>query len=216
MDEQLELFGDDAFPEPPPAARESTREKEETSPVAEETFEGHPASGPDAELTRIAALYCRGLGLPKLADCVAVDWNRRMRSAAGRAFFRKGIIELNPKLQGLPPGQREEEIRRTFLHELAHLVSHARARGKRIEPHGPEWRQACADLGIPDEDRCHQLGFESRRLTRRYAYACGHCDAVVERVRRLTRPVACYACCRAHSGGRFDPRFRLVEKRIEL
>jgi len=214
MDEQLELFSDDAFPEPAAAARESSRERQDPPPVAEEGFAGHPPSGRDVELTRIAALYCRGLGLSELADCVAVDWNRRMRSAAGRAFFRKGLIELNPKLQKLPPGQCEEEIRRTFLHELAHLVSHVRAGGRRIEPHGAEWRQACADLGIPGEDRCHQLDFGARRLARRYAYVCGHCEAVVRRARRLSREVACYACCKAHSGGRYDPRFRLVEKRI--
>lgn len=212
MDEQLELFSDDLFPEPAPASRETRREREAPAPVPEEACAGHPPAGRDAELTRIAALYCRGLGLPELADCVAVDWNRRMRSAAGRAFFRKGLIELNPKLQGLPEGQREEEVRRTFLHELAHLVSHGRAGGRRIEPHGPEWRQACADLGIPDEDRCHQLDFGARRLARRYAYVCGHCETVVTRVRRLTREVACYACCKAHSGGRYDPRFRLVER----
>jgi SprT protein len=212
MDEQLELFGEDLFPQPPPAARESRRVSEEPAPVPEEVCSAHPRAGRDGELTRIAALYCRGLGLPELAGCVAVDWNPRMRSAAGRAFFRKGAIELNPKLQSLPDGQREEEIRRTFLHELAHLVSHARAQGRRIEPHGFEWRQACADLGIPDEARCHQLDFGARRHARRYVYVCGHCETVVRRARRLTREVACYACCMAHSEGRYDPRFRLVER----
>jgi hypothetical protein len=28
-------------------------------------------------------------------------------------------------------------------------------------------------------------------------------------VRRIRRAIACLACCRAHNGGEFDPRFRL-------
>ncbi|MEM9015946.1 MAG: SprT-like domain-containing protein [Verrucomicrobiota bacterium] len=172
----------------------------------------HPSRGSDESLTAIAAQFARGLQLPKLAESVDVSWNPRMRTAAGRAFYRENRIELNPKLQALPPDQRGAEIQNTFLHELAHLVSFARAKGKRIQPHGPEWKQACADLGIPDEDRCHELNFQPRRMKRRYAYECLSCGEVIERVRRLNRRVACYSCCKEHSGGRYDPRFRLVEK----
>lgn len=137
-----------------------------------------------------------------------------MRTAAGRAFAKDWRIELNPRLQDLPDGDREAELRATFLHELAHLVAFARAGKRRIQPHGPEWREACGDLGIAGEDRCHALDFQPRRLARRFAYACPHCEAVVQRVRRLRRRVACYACCRQHAGGRFDARFQLRETRI--
>ena len=109
---------------------------------------------------------------------------------------------------------REAELRNTFLHELAHLVAFARAGRRRIAPHGPEWREACHDLGIPDEDRCHALDFQPRRLERKYLYTCPHCGTVIRRVRRLRRRVAGFPCCRAHAGGRFNARFQLVESRI--
>lgn len=173
-----------------------------------------PRAGRDEALTLVAAELCREHGLEPLARAVKVSWNPRMRTAAGRAFAKDGRIELNPRLLDLPEDERERELRATFLHELAHLVAFARAGARRIAPHGPEWRRACRDLGIPDEDRCHSLDFQPRRLARRYAYACPSCEAVIERVRPIRRRVACYPCCRKHAQGRFDARFLLVESRI--
>lgn len=198
MAEQLELFGESEEPEEHPVP-----------PLPDPV---HPAKGLDNALTEIAAKFARGLQLATLAETVEVKWNDRMRTAAGRAFFKTNTIELNPKLQALPEEKRPHEIQNTFLHELAHLVSFARSKGKRIQPHGPEWKQACADLGIPGEDRCHALDFEPRRMKKRFGYECLHCGTVVERVRKLKRTVACFHCCKAHSRGRFDSRFLLVEK----
>lgn len=205
MPEQLELFGDSEFAE----------KKASPSPPTEEIPESaHPQSGRDEALTKIAAQYARGLRLRKLAEQVEVVWNHRMRTAAGRAYYQIGRIELNTRLQQLPEESRGTEIQNTFLHELAHLVSFARARGRKIQPHGPEWKQACHDLGIPGEDRCHSLNFQPRRMKRKYAYICGNCGSTVERVRKLRRYSACYECCRKHNKGQYDDRFRLIEKKL--
>ena len=40
------------------------------------------------------------------------------------------------------------------------------------------------------------------------------CATSIERVRRMRGAVACYPCCRQHSGGEFDGRFRLVEREM--
>lgn len=210
MAEQLELFGD--------GNSSSPRRSSGSSPSGKpEVPKGYVKVriGPDEELTRRGAEIARQLGLEKLAERISVRWNRRMRTAAGRAFFETGQIELNPRLQALPEENRTVEIERTFLHELAHLVAYARYRGRRIQPHGPEWKQACADVGIPGEERCHSLNFEPRRQRRKFAYECPACGSVVKRVRRLKRRVACYNCCRSHAGGRFDNRFVLEEKPLE-
>ena len=42
----------------------------------------------------------------------------------------------------------------------------------------------------------------------------GVSDAVIQRVRRLGRRVACFPCCRKHAGGQFDARFQLRETRL--
>jgi len=174
----------------------------------------HPRSGRDQALTLVAAELVRERGLETLASVISVVWNPRMRTAAGRAFTRESRIELNSRLQDLPEGAREEELRNTFLHELAHLIAFAKAGRNRILPHGPEWQQACRDLGIPGENRCHSLDFTPRRIERKFAYTCPHCRAVIHRVRRLSRRVACFTCCRALARGQFDARFQLEETRL--
>lgn len=157
---------------------------------------------------------CRGLavrlGLPKLGERVAVRWNPRMRTSAGRAWWPDRLIELNPKMRDFG----EPEIERTLLHELAHLVAYERCGRRKIRPHGREWRQACADLGIGGESATHSLPLRRARQKRRYAYDCPNCGAAIRRVRRITWHAACATCCGKFSGGAYDRRFRLVERRL--
>jgi len=103
----------------------------------------------------------------------------------------------------------QDEIDRTLRHELAHLLAQFRAGRRRIAPHGKEWRQACRDLGIAHETRCHNLPFATKVYAPRYVYRCPNCKQEFPRVRRIRRAIACLACCRKHNGGEFDPRFRL-------
>jgi predicted SprT family Zn-dependent metalloprotease len=163
-------------------------------------------------MTRRAQAFAVQFQLGDLAKLVHVAWNRRMRTAAGRAHYRECQIELNPRLVTLP--NAAEETERTFLHELAHLVAHHRHRGRRIRAHGPEWRRACADLGIPGESIYHQLPFEGRKIRRKFAYRCPVCASEFERVKKIRHAVACYSCCREHTGGAYHDRFRLVERKL--
>lgn len=167
-------------------------------------------SGVDAELQRRAADLCARLKLPSLAARVRVAWNRRMRSTAGRALWPEALVELNPALEEISP----EEVERTFLHELAHLVAYERSRHRRIKPHGPEWQRACRELGIPGERASHHLPLPSRTMRRKWRYVCPKCWASIDRVKRLRGHVACYACCVKFSGGEYDAEFRFIEKRL--
>ena len=146
----------------------------------------------------------RQLGAAKLAREVRVEWNPRMKSAAGRADFREKLISLNPLLK-----DHGDEVNRTLRHELAHLLAQWRVGRRRIAPHGPEWSDACRDLEIADEARCHNLPFASKSYPPRFVYRCPNCEQEFPRVRRIRRAIACLACCRKHNGGDFDPRFRL-------
>ena len=200
----------------------------------------------DETLESQARELLRSLGADKLAREVRVEWNPRMRTAAGRADFREKLIWLNPLLLDLHAGAHvlartqfdtreleckmhsslttttagitrksehqivvHDEADRTLRHELAHLLAQWRVGRRRIAPHGPEWRQACCDLGIADEARCHNLPFATKTYAARYVYVCPNCKEKFSRVRRIRRAVACLACCRAHNRGEFDARFRL-------
>ena len=185
-------------------------------------FEGKSRKGTDCSLLRQKskhrdpALEDRARGMisglaPELMPKLLVGWNLRMRTTAGVAIASKWEIWLNPALKAVS----DEEIERTLLHELAHLLAHLRHGGRRLQPHGREWRQACRDLGIEGEARTHQLPFEQRAMKRRYRLQCPVCGESHNRVRTTKRRVACLACCRLHHEGRYHERFRLEIYKLE-
>jgi len=158
-----------------------------------------------AVLLQTACELLQSLGAKRIAIELRVEWNSRLKTAAGRADYHQKLISLNPRLVEHPL-----EIDRTLRHELAHILAQFREkRRRRISPHGPEWQQACRDLGIAGEKRCHTLPFPAKSYAPRFTYHCPNCRRDFPRVRRIKRTVACLACCRAHNGGEFDLRFRL-------
>ena len=163
---------------------------------------GHTAG--TAVLLKTARESLRSLGAKRIATELRVEWNTRLKTAAGRADHRQKLISLNPRLVEHPA-----EIDRTLRHELAHILAQFRAGRRRISPHGSEWQQACRDLGIAGEKRCHTLPFPAKSYAPRFIYRCPNCRRDFPRVRRIKRTVACLACCRAHNRGEFNVRFRL-------
>ena len=159
----------------------------------------------DLELTNLCRQLLGGLDLTGAAGLVRVLWNPRLRSTAGYALYPSWQIELNPRLH-----EFEGQVDRTLRHELAHLVAYHRAGRKRIEPHGVEWRRACADLGIADETARHRLPLPRRVVNRNYTYACAHCGITARRVRKFRRFTACRECCAKFNGGLYDTRYRFV------
>ena len=165
---------------------------------------GYNNFGGHLNLEERARDLLRGNGAGRIAGELRVEWHSRLKTAAGRADYRAKLISLNPRLLDHPA-----EIDRTLRHELAHILAQFRAGRQRIPPHGAQWQQACVDLGIADEKRCHNLPFPARTYAARFIYRCPNCRQQFPRVRRVRRAIACLACCRKHNGGEFDPRFRL-------
>ena len=215
----LDLFGDAPPPTPPPAETASRAQAPPSKPK--------PPISADA-LTidarrRLHELARSEARIATLTPRVRVVWYSRLRNSAGRAHFTESRIELNPRLAALGD---PSEIERTLLHELAHLLSWHRAvtkadgsrlaRPRKIDAHGPEWRQACADLGIPDESRCHNLELAPRRKVKpKFAFICPHCKEHLLRVKPLARHSACAPCCKRHNKGQFDSRFEFIPVPLE-
>lgn len=166
----------------------------------------------ESELLTESRQLLAAAGATALAARVQVRWNARMRSTAGMAYWTKSLVTLNPRLVQFGA----EEIDRTLRHELAHLLAHDRAGRRRIQPHGPEWRKACRDLGLVDEKRTHDLPLPRRIAVRKYLYRCPACGAELARVKPMRKPAACIKCCRAHAGGRYDERFRFAAVKANL
>ncbi|MEM9481344.1 MAG: SprT-like domain-containing protein [Verrucomicrobiota bacterium] len=196
---------------------EEKRESASASPVvaisgAWRKLRGGKGLHVDDEWTARVSRWLGALDHPELAHGLTVQWNTRLQSTAGLAYYTEKRIEVNTELRRFAP----EEPERTIKHELAHIIAHHRAGKRRIRAHGPEWRQACADLGIPDESRCHNLPLGRRRIRRKFAYQCRFCGEVVARVRPLERDSACYSCCREHNRGRYSGRYLLEEISLEV
>lgn len=169
------------------------------------TVAGQLRAGRDPALEMVARHILTAAGAARVATSLRVQWNPRLKTCAGRADSRNSLIVLNPRLREYGAG----EIDRTLRHELAHLLAQFRVGRRRIRPHGPEWRQACRDLSIADESRCHNLPFAISARARRFLYQCPNCRRDFPRARRSRRALACLACCRAYNRGKFDARFRL-------
>ncbi len=172
-----------------------------------ESRSGPRLSGRDVKLTQFCVGLLTELNLGDLTKRVTVEWNTRMRSCAGRAFWPKGAIELNPRLLEIS----KAEVRQTVLHELAHLIAYERNPNRSIKSHGVEWQKACAEVGIPGEKATHELALPSRNLKRKWRYECPECGKVIDRVRRYKGMVACYDCCLKATGGMYHDSFRLKE-----
>lgn len=161
----------------------------------------------DPILEEVSRVLLRQVGCRDLARVVSIWWNPRLKTTAGIACFRTRRVILNPKLIEVSA----EEVQSTLRHELAHLVAQERAGRRRVSPHGPEWHQACVDLGIPGEARCHNLPFKQRKITRKYFYSCPQCGTVLARVRLVKRRIACIKCCRKFNDGKYSDRFRFQQ-----
>jgi len=173
--------------------------------VSPESFQAVYSKHQDVDLEEKARELLRTNGACRIAMEIRVEWNARLKTCAGRADYCCKLISLNPRLCD----HGATEIDRTLRHEIAHLLAQSRAGHRRILPHGVEWQQACQDLRIGNEKRCHTLPFPVCKRVRRYLYKCPNCQCEFPRVRRARHAVACLTCCRAHNGGEFDARFRL-------
>jgi len=99
---------------------------------------------PVAELERRAADLFAAWRV--LDTKVTVEWNERLTTTAGRAFVRKGHIELNPTLLARAPDQVDVVL----VHEAAHIAAY-RLFGGNIPHHGRHWRGLMRLAGLPPD-----------------------------------------------------------------
>jgi predicted SprT family Zn-dependent metalloprotease len=142
---------------------------------------------------RVAEMFVRWRVPP--GDKVTVTWNSRLRSTAGRAFYRDGRIELNPELLERSP----DHVDTVLVHEAAHVAAH-RLFGAHCPAHGRHWRGLMRLAGLPP-DVTHSLPVPRKaRSSRRERIYLRVCDACGDR--RIARTVR-YDECRCGARNRF-------------
>ena len=98
---------------------------------------------PDGELLReLARRALAAWGHAEWADGIRFGYNGRLRRCLGRAFYKEGRVDLNPRLLSANPSQMIP----TLVHELAHVASY-RLFGE-VGAHGLHFRALMARAGF--------------------------------------------------------------------
>ncbi len=129
-----------------------------------------PALPSEARLEARACEFFATWGLLDRLAHVEVIWNRRLRTTAGRALPKRLQIQLNPRLLARVPAQLDEVL----AHEAAHLAT-ALVHGVGVPPHGPQWADFMAQLGLPPRTT-HDFPVDGLRAQRSYfLHHCHNC-----------------------------------------
>ncbi|VXC60198.1 Protein SprT [Pseudomonas sp. 8Z] len=86
---------------------------------------------------------------------------------AGVAHLTENKLRFNLQLYR---DNREDFLRQTVPHEVAHLVAH-QLFGLRIQPHGEEWQLIMRGVYELAPNRCHNYEVERRKVSR-FIYRC--------------------------------------------
>ncbi len=138
-------------------------------------------------------------------------WNARLRTSAGRFIpgtrpgtLRHALDERTPTIEIASYLREESEsgtlIRDTMAHEMIHYWLWVRRR-----PYG-HTDEFYAKMKILGTSRYNPV---PRLRPPKYLYCCPACGKEFKTRRRI-KPVACLDCCRKHSGGYYDVRFKLL------
>jgi predicted SprT family Zn-dependent metalloprotease len=136
-------------------------------------------------------------------------WNSRLRTSAGRfvpgsrKYWRRypAVIEVASYLA--THEKAEDHIRDTLAHEMIHYWLWLR---RKPYGHTPEFWTKMNAMGV---SRYNPVPV---RRPFRYLYRCPACSKEFF-AKRTLGILACARCCKTHTGGRYDERFRLFLER---
>ncbi|MBW2278311.1 MAG: SprT-like domain-containing protein, partial [Deltaproteobacteria bacterium] len=97
-----------------------------------------------ADLRPHVDAWCRLWGVEALAEEARVELSSRMTHSLGRAYCDRNLVRLAARLEQGP----REFLEEVLCHELAHLAA-ARRSGRRVKPHGAEWKALMRAAGYP-------------------------------------------------------------------
>jgi predicted SprT family Zn-dependent metalloprotease len=147
-------------------------------------------------LAHLSALW----GIPDLRRRTRIVPSSRMTRALARAYPSTGTIRISTRV--LESGS-DDLIREVLCHEAAHLACRMR-HGRRVRPHGREWRDLMRQTGYQPRVR---FAYEATRLPpspgRRplvYEHRCPNCGWR-QMARTTNRRWRCAACVRAGREG---------------
>jgi SprT protein len=150
---------------------------------------------PDA-LSSQAERWAELWGLPGLTESVTVEFSSRFRSSLGLCRPVQGGIRLAAHLAN----GNGDLLAEVLCHELAHVAAY-RLHGRRIRPHGREWKSLVAAAGFEPRARFQTADAKfpprSRKPRARWEHRCPVCHAT----RVAGRPVRNWRCVKCRRAG---------------
>jgi len=135
-------------------------------------------------------------GLPGLTESVTVEFSRRFRSSLGRCRPAQGRIRLAAHLEK----GNADLLEQVLCHELAHVAVY-RLHGRRVRPHGLEWKNLVSAAGFEPRARFPRAEgrFPPRPLKprARWEHRCPECEAM----REAGRPIRNWRCAECRKAG---------------
>jgi len=122
---------------------------------------------PESILARVEACFCQAETFFERRFARPQVSLQLRGQKAGVAHPTENLLRFNAQLYR---ENREDFLRQTVAHEVAHLVAH-QLFGSGIRPHGEEWRKIMEGVyGLPAK-RCHDYAVQRRRAAS-YLYRC--------------------------------------------
>lgn len=154
-------------------------------------------------VARAVQMWCSTWGVPTLSGSVSIRTNARLRSSIARLVVAERRIELGPLFFSAFVNHRE-----VLCHELAHFAAHVKY-GRRIRPHGREWRELVRAAGFKPRVRHPAIPLPrsaaDQGWTPRYEHRCPVCQSVWYARRRM-RTWRCADCAAAGLPGHLHIR----------
>ena len=134
-------------------------------------------TAPSGLLARVMKSWCSQWGVPNLVDVVSFRTNKRLRSSIARWVVAEQRIEIAPLFFSAAVNHRE-----VLCHELAHAAVSLK-HGRRVQAHGPEWRELVRAAGLIPRSRLLQRPSPGRvsaetRSAKLYEHRCPVCQSV--------------------------------------
>jgi len=174
-------------------------------------------------LAKLQALYdeLNDLSFDGILPPCEMKWSRRLTRAAGTIRCERRLVTLSVPLLVDPfvvPGAAfeicgvicdsyESALREILKHEMIHLWLYVQ---KLPHGHTPAFRAKARAIGQPRTR--HNIALPPPMSG--WIYSCSFCPSELHRRRRFSRPVACASCCKRHSRGKYDERFKLKGRRL--
>ena len=133
----------------------------------------------------------------------SLKW-KGLRVTAGMAYYELRMIGLSHRVL-----KTEDQVRRTLIHEYAHLLAVAR-QGVKGKGHGAAWQKAMLDLGETPEVR-HNYEVERNNRKQIVLYRCSRCGAIIQKSRKFPKGrrymhIKCGGAIVLHRTQQADPR----------